>query len=62
MLSTKTETLAGRLKNPFASHSNIYSGLGNTFLQYTNNLQGNMELLKRRFPLEEDSRIKELLE
>ena len=62
MLSTKTETPLGRLKNPFASHESVYAGLNGTWFQYGRCLQENLELLRRRFPLEDQNKIKNLLE
>lgn len=62
MLSTKVESCFGRLKNPFASHESMYAGLSGTMFQYSRTVQDNLEQLKRRFPLEDHTKIKNLLE
>lgn len=62
MMSTKTESLNGQLKNPFASSQYAYAGFNNSFGQYKNSYQDNLQLLKRRFPYEDGNKIKDLLE
>jgi hypothetical protein len=49
MLTTKGESLSGHLKNPFSGGQLIYSDV-NSFTQYKNSLESNLQLLKRRFP------------
>ncbi len=37
MLSTKTETINGQLKNPFGGNQSAYAGFNSSFNQYRNN-------------------------
>lgn len=39
MMSTKTQSLNGKLKNPFVGSQCTYSGFSNTFSQYKNSFQ-----------------------
>lgn len=48
--------------NPFLGNQSPYVAISNPFNQYKNNIQSNVQLLKRRFPHEDPNKIKDLLE